>query len=141
MTTTTQWTSNKLRIAIPEEYRDLGNKAASLFDPNVAGELTFPIANAYIRLNSESAEENFDPELENVIAQPDIDVTATHCLASSLFVIDFVPMLIYRDPNIWEGVLSQMSEQRGKETLSREEIETLCNVLLFDEECINLVKI
>lgn len=116
------WTPTKLPIAIPGEHRDLGNKAAALFDPNTEGEKTFPEANAYI--------DGAGPE-------------PTHCLIRSLFVTDFVPMLSlpYRTADVWEGVLAQMAQERGKEMLTRAEIELLCAELLFDGECDNLVRI
>ena len=116
------WTPTKLPIAVPAINRDLGNKAAALFDPNTAGELTFPEPNAYI--------EGEGPE-------------PTHCLIRSQLVTDFVPMLSlpYRTADVWEGVLAQMAQERGKEMLTRAEIELLCAELLFDGECDNLVMI
>ena len=118
----TTWTPTKLPIAIPAEHRALGNKAAALFDPNTEGDKTFPAPNAYI--------EGQDPE-------------PTHCLIRSQLVTDFVPMLSlpYRTADVWEPVLAQMAERRGKEMLTRAEIELLCAELLFDSECDNLVRI
>ena len=37
---TNPWTELKLPLAIPSEHRDLGNKAAALFDPNTEGSKT-----------------------------------------------------------------------------------------------------
>ena len=127
----TTWTNTKLSIAIPVQItrngeiidvRKIGNDAARLFDPNTEGEKTFPEPNAYI--------EGQGPE-------------PTHCLIRSQLVIDFVPMLSlpYRTADVWEPVLAQMAQERGKEMLTRAEIELLCAELLFDSECDNLVRI
>jgi hypothetical protein len=127
----TTWTTNKLSLAIPVEHRDLGNKAADLFDPNTEGFLTFPEPNAY------AVPDGFDPETDT------LDTTPTHCLIRTQLVTEFVPMLSlpYRTADVWEPVLAQMAEERGKEMLTRAEIELLCDVLLFGAECDNLVRI
>ena len=102
-------------LAIPAEYIALGNKAAALFDPDVGGALTFPPANA--------------PE-----SNP------THSMVRTQLVSEFVPMLQNRDPDLWHPVLLEMAESRGRESLTRDEIETLCAVLLFDTECASLIQ-
>lgn len=127
----TTWTQTKLPLAIPAEHRGLGNKAAALFDPNTEGSKTFPAENAY------AIPDGYDPETDT------LDTTPTHCLIRTQLVTEFVPMLSlpYRTADVWDGVLAQMAEERGKPMLSSEEIELLCEVMLFGAECDNLVRI
>lgn len=127
----TTWTQTKLPLAIPAQHRALGNKAAALFDPNTAGELTFPEPNAY------AIPEGYDPETDT------LDTAPTHCLVCTQLVEQFVPLLRlpYRTADVWESVLAQMSEERGKPMLTRAEIELLCEVFMFADECDNLVRI
>ena len=132
-----EWTPTKLPIAVPGDYRGLGNKAAALFDPNTAGELTFPEPNAVMM--------NPPPEWFGDETDPMYDLYGepTHCLIRSQLVTDFVPMLSlpYRTADVWEPVLAQMAQERGKEMLTRAKIELLCAELLFDSECDNLTRI
>lgn len=131
------WTE-KLRIAVPAAYRDLGNKAADLFDPNTLGRETFSEPNAYAIPAPAGGWDDYDPE-----TAPPLDTTPTHCMCSTQLVAEFVPMLQapMRNADVWMPVLAQMAEQRGREMLTREEIEALCEVFMFDQECANLVRI
>lgn len=133
------WTE-KLRIAVPAAYRDLGNKAADLFDPNTLGRETFSEPNAY------AIPDDYDPETAPPL-DADAGTTPTHCMCSTQLVAEYVPMLQapMRNADVWMPVLAQMAEQRGlyygEEMLTREEIEALCEVFMFDQECANLVRI
>jgi hypothetical protein len=122
------WASTKLPLAVPAEHRALGNRAADIFGPNTREDLTFPDANAFI------APEDYDPIIDS-------DIPPTHCLAKSQFVLEFVPLLETRNPDQWEPLLAQMASVKGKEPLTREEVETLCEALLFGSECNNLVRV
>ena len=124
------WTPTKLRLAIPGHLRTLGNRAAGIFGPNTQDDQTFPPPNAVVT-----------PEGWNPDTDPIPEGEPTHCLVRSQFVLAFVPMLETRDPDQWEPILAGMAEMRGRDPLTREEIETLCAELLFDDECANLVRI
>ena len=106
------WTSTKLPLAVPADLIDEANRAASVFDPNSRGDLTFP--------------------------EPNVPESApTHSMCRTQLVLEFVPMLRHpRDPQLWFGVLSAMAAERERELgLTFEDVVELCNEFLFDDEC------
>ena len=107
-----EWTDTPMRLAVPDALRDKANLAASVFDPNLRGDLTFPEANV-----PESA--------------------PTHSMCRTQLVLGFVPMLMRpRDPAMWFGVLSAMAAERGRELgLTIDDVVELCDEFLFDGEC------
>jgi hypothetical protein len=108
----TPWTDTTMRLAVPAELVDEANRAASVFDPNLRGDLTFPEPNV--------------PE-----GNP------THSLCRTQLVLPFVPMLQRpRDPQLWFGVLSAMAAERERELgLTIDDVVELCDEFLFDGEC------
>lgn len=104
------WTEH-YRLAIPAALIPLGNKAAALFDPHGGGQYTFTVANA---------------PADN----------PTHCLIRTQLVDGYQHLLkAPRDPATWFDLLSALADEKGLPALTLEEVTTMCDAFLFDDEC------
>jgi len=54
------------------------------------------------------------------------------------FMGHFVPIIRDRDVATWKTVVADLAAEKGVEPLSPEIIESLCNAMLFGQECQNL---
>lgn len=106
------WTADYYCIAVPEAFIPLANEVAKLFDTDSGGDHTFKVANA------------------------GFDGTATHCMIRTLLVEGYQHFLgPDRDVNAWHALL--LARVGGNQALAPtlEEVQSLADVFLFDDEC------
>ena len=76
------------------------------------------------------------------IIDPDTGGASTFSLDNTKgeipFMEHFVPIIRDRDVTTWKTVVADLATEKGVEPLSPEIIESLCNAMLFGQECQNL---
>lgn len=99
------WTE-RTPVAVPWDLIIEANHLAAVIDPDVGGALTF------------SADRT----------------VGGYAIARIQFYSDFLPLIERRDPDEWYAVMTEIAEARGRELLTREEIEALCSSMKIGDE-------
>lgn len=101
-----------IRLCLPIEHKDAGNRLAYIIDPGPRGDLTFT----------------------NVLCSTTGEAPATHVLCNTWMREDYADLLRTRDPAQYMTALTALAEERGRDLPLLADCQAFAEQVLIDDE-------
>jgi len=101
-----------IRLCLPIEHKDAGNRLAAIIDPGTRGGETFG----------------------GVLCSATGEAPATHVMCSTWMVPEYADVLRSRDPAQYMTALTALAEERDRDLPLLADCEDFCDNVLIDDE-------
>lgn len=101
-----------IRLCLPIEHMDAGNRLAAIIDPGPRGNETFA----------------------SVECSADGQAPATHVMCNTWIRVDYAYLLRGRDPQAYMSALTALAEERDRDLPMLADCEAFCANVLIDDE-------